>query len=256
MKSTSREPVTVPVDYPASLIFMDESGSRASNSRFFVMSAVKLRQPGKIMRAVRGVRDRNQFQSEFKFSDITQGSLCPYYDLVDQIAASDAHLAAAVVSRDIYDPFPDRQPWQVHLEVASQLLVGCINRRELVGVIMDGISTPQGVALDDAVRLKVNRRFRSTSVVTASCFDSRSNDGLQIADLVASAIAFNRRASAGHDGRKSPSTSSPKAKVARRLMDAFNVADFSDVRLPRVNIVTLRKPSRRAELRVVQDSSA
>jgi len=256
---TPRPAVQVPLDYPSSTIFMDESGSRANSSRFFVMSAVKVREVGQLLRAVRTVRDRNRFASEFKFSEITQGSICAYYDLIDQVADSDAHLAACVVNRDVFDPFhgPGTDPWRVHADVAAQLLIGCINRRELVGLLMDGLSTPTAVSLEDVVRQQVNRRLGATSIVSAVCCDSKTNDGIQIADVVAGAISFDRRRQLGHDGRRDSKPSSPKAKVARRLMEAFSLDDFSDDRQGRINIATLRSRHRsRPSLHVISDTSA
>lgn len=237
--TTDRTVVAVPTSYPASLIFMDESGSKSSGSRFFVMSALKLRHPGTLLRELQTVRDRNQFSGEFKFSEITKGTMCAYLDAIDALGSADAHVAACVVNRSVADPFDRKQPdWENHALVASKLLAGCINRRELVSVIMDGISTPSGIAIDEKVRSRVNRGFGTMAVVTAVCADSRTNDGLQLADLVAGAIAFDRRQADGLDGRSRPSTTSPKAKVAARLMSAFGRRDFADYRDRRVNIAT------------------
>lgn len=93
----------------------------------------------------------------------------------------------------VYNPFRERElrhraVWEVHAEVISQLLVGCVNRRELVGVLLDGISTPPGCSLDDTVRTMTNRRLKATAIVSAACLDSRSNDLLQVADLAAGSI--------------------------------------------------------------------
>ena len=244
MTGSATERVRVPLGYPTSLIYLDESGSRASASRFFVMAATKLRRPGSLARAVQGVRDRNQFRGEFKFSEITRGTMCAYFDLADELAKSGAHIAACVVNRDTYDPFPGKEPWEAQLEVAAQLLVGCINRRELVSVAIDSISTPIGVALDDKLKDRVNQRLKTTAIVTASALDSRCCDGLQVADLAASAIAFDRRQQAGNAGQPT-SNRSPKGKVAARLMDAFERPSFDDCRTPRLNILTLPPPRRK-----------
>ena len=55
--------------------------------------------------------------------------------------------------------------------------------------MIDEVSTPRGSAFDDTVRDMVNRRMKSTSLVAASCVDSACNDGVQLADLVAGAVA-------------------------------------------------------------------
>ena len=109
---------------PGGLILIDFT------PQFFVVAAVKVRQPGRLARAIREVRDRTSYGSELKFSSITRGSLTVYYELIAALEASDANLAACVVKGDVYNPFRQRRAvWKVHAEVTSQLLVGCINRR-------------------------------------------------------------------------------------------------------------------------------
>lgn len=236
--------VRVPSRYPTSLVFIDESGSKATASQFFVVAAIKLREPGKLARAIRDVRDRTGFDRELKFSEITRGSLPVYYSLIDELEASDARLAACVVRGEVYNPFAGRkQVWQVHAEVITQLLVGCINRRELVGVLMDGISTPRGCSLEDTVRKAANRRLGGTSVVTAACLDSRTNDVLQVADMVAGAILHERRLATTE-----PPKVSNKGKVALRLAAAFGRPELLDGRDGRLNIQTYRGHRRPARV--------
>lgn len=119
----------------------------------------------------------------------------------------------------MYNPFRRRrEAWKVHAEVTSPLLVGCINRKELVGVHLDGITTPPGCSLEDEVRRMTNRRLRATAVVSAVCLDSRTNDLLQVADLVAGAIFHERRRAV--TGEAAPRSN--KGKVALRLAAAFD----------------------------------
>lgn len=235
--------VAVPVGYPTATFYLDESGSRSSGSRFFVMGAIKTRTPGLLAREVQAVRDKTGFSHEFRFSDITSGALAAYYAVVDALAESEAHVIASVVNRDVYDPFPGVEAYEAHSSVAAQLLVGNINRRELASVVLDIISTPAGVAVDELVKTKVNRRLKATGIVSAVCADSRSMDLLQLADLVAGAIAHERRRQAGESGKVQSHPNSPKAKVARRLFTALGISHCNDQRDDRVNIATLRAPA-------------
>lgn len=245
--------VELPPSYPTASIFIDESGSKATASQFFVVAAVKLRRPGRLAQAIRGVRQRTGYDKELKFSEITRGTLPVYYDLIDALEASEAHIAACVVRGEVYNPFTAGRPvWRVHAAVTSQLLVGCLNRREVVGVLMDGISTPQGCSLEDTVRMMTNRRLRATSVASAVCLDSKTNDILQVADLVAGAILHERRA-AGGDAK----ANSNKGKVAVRLGMALGRPGLGDGRDRRVNIDTYRGGAATLPaLRVVEGSGA
>jgi hypothetical protein len=234
----------VPAQYPTSTIFVDESGSRASGSRFFVMGAVKTREPSRLGREMKAVRDRTGFGHEFKFSEINQGNITAYYEALDVLAASDARIIASVVNKDVHDPFPGVKAWDAHASVAAQLLVGAINRRELVTVVLDELSTPEDIYLGDMIRRKVNARFKCTSVISAITADSKSMDTLQLADLVAGAIAFERRRQAGENRKVGSNPNSPKSRVALRLLSNFGLTNIDDSRSDRVNIATVRAPQR------------
>jgi hypothetical protein len=154
---------------------------------------------------------------------------------------SDAHIAACVIDRTHgEDPFSTETPdWVVHARIMAKLLAGMINRRELVSALIDEISTPRDCAFDDSVREMVNKRLGATCLVTAACVDSTCNDGVQLADLVAGAVAHQRGAA-----NLSASPSSHKGKIAARLAAAFGVVSFAnDIRNGRVNVATLGQPA-------------
>jgi hypothetical protein len=133
------------------------------------------------------------------------------------------------------DPFARSEAeWLAHARITAKLLVGILNRRELASALLDEISTPKGCAFDDTVRDMVNRRMRATSLVTAACVDSACSDGVQLADLVAGAVAHQRGQGCG-----TARPTSHKGKIAARLAAAFGVSSFSDVRTDRVNVATL-----------------
>jgi len=222
--------VEPPLRYPTSMIYTDDSGVLAGGSRLLVIGGIKLRRPGKLMRAIRHLRDEADFTREFKFRGINRRSLPAYFALIDLLEHSDARLVACVSTR------PPNAGWRFYAEVTAGLVEGNINRQELVGVQMDSISTPRDVALEEVVQGMVNKRLGLTRVVTSACLDSRTSDGLQAADLVAGAVAFERRRVAGESG----APNSNKARVVNRLKDAFGGIDLMDYRSDRVHIHTRR----------------
>lgn len=242
-KVSSRPAPAVPaLRASTATIYLDDSGLKAGGSRLLVIAGVKVRRHGALMRAIRHVRDQSGFDREFKFSEINKGSLSAYYAMIDELEKSDAHIIATVTNRPGGKGSGD---WRFYSEVTTRCIRGNVNRNELVTVLMDCISTPRNVALEDVVRGKVNTRIGALAVTTAACLDSRSSDGLQVADLVAGAIAFERRRLADGVG----SATSGKARVVNRLKDAFGGVDLTDVRTDRVNIHTWQQPEPR--LRVV-----
>lgn len=234
--------VRIPPGYPTALIYMDESTAKASGGRFFVVGAVKVRRSGQLMRTIRDLRDRHGFYDEFKFSRISRGKFSIFCELIDVLEQSDAHIAAAVIDRThgTDDPFRSESPdWVVHARIMAKLFVGMINRRELVSALIDEVSTPRDCAFDDTVREMVNRRLGATSLISAACVDSTCNDGVQLADLVAGAVAHQRGAAS-----LTTSPNSHKGKIAARLAAAFDIASFAnDARNGRVSVATLGQPA-------------
>jgi hypothetical protein len=226
------ESVDAPANYPCATFFVDESSAKESAGTFFVVGAIKLRKPGVFLREIQSIRDNLDYSGELKFSRISRGRLPIYFRIIDALAESDARIAANVVKRSVSDPFRGTDPeWKVHARITAQLLVGNINSREFSSAIIDHRSTPSSVAFDDAVRNMVNQRLGSLGLVSAVCADSQCTDGLQLADLIAGAVAHQRRAVAG--------SNSHKAKVAARLASAFDVTTFAcDQRTDRVNVRT------------------
>jgi Protein of unknown function (DUF3800) len=244
-------PVHVPQRYPTALIYVDESSTKGSGGNFFVVGAVKVRKPGQLMRSIQDIRDRHGYYQEFKFSKISRGQISVFCELIDVLEQSDARIAAAIVDRvNAPDPFASGEPqWLAHARITAKLLVGIINRRELASALIDQITTPRGHAFDDTVREMVNVRMRATSLVTAACVDSATNDGVQVADLVAGAVAHQCRES----GRMTRPTSH-KGKIAARLAAAFDVPNLCDVRTDRVNVATIGKPGTKTRVRSRESS--
>ena len=237
-----RKVVTVPLGYPTTAIFVDESRARASGGRFFAVAALKVRDQGALARGMRHIRDQGSgFTGEFKFRAVTAGTLPRYYAAIDLLEASDAQVHACVVDAEQFNPFGRSKAfWQVHADIVSQLLVGAINKRELVTVLIDHISTPKHVAYDDRLKARVNKRLGSTSVIGAHCVDSKCTDLLQIADLIAGAIAYDR----GLQVEKYKTTESDKKKLVVRLKGALGGVDLADGRTSRTNIETFRSSAR------------
>jgi hypothetical protein len=250
-----RKIIQVPTGYPASTFFVDESRARAAGGRFFCIAAVKLRAPGGFARSLREIRDRRGFRGEFKFRTATTGTLSAYYDAIDLLESSTATIHGCVVDTDIYDPFQrSRSFWQVHGDITAQLLVGSINRRELVTVMVDHVSCPTDHSYEDVLRRRVNTRLSAMAVVSAHCLDSKCTDLLQLADLVAGAIAYERGIRAENYKPKT----SEKTKIVGRLKAALGGVDLTDGRSSKVNIATYRSPSKSAgqRLRVVGGATA
>lgn len=217
--------------------WIDESGSRASAHRGFVLAGIKTRHPDRLQRDLFAVRERFAYTGEFKFTRVGQMNFPRFAALLDVVAASDAHLVATVVDAR-WNPFKVGDThWAAQAGLISRLVIGGVNANELATVLMDGISTPQETNLGQLVKRTVNAHFRSQVVVSAISLDSRANDLLQLADLVAGAIRYDR-----FEPHSKGPTPEAKRRIVKRVTEAFDVADLTDRRHGRVRIATVEGP--------------
>lgn len=199
-----------------------------------MVAAVKTNDPDALTRGMEAIRARRNIRRELKFRELTQGSVGIFKELVDLLVESGGHVGAFVIDKDTFDPFEGKQLWEAHAWVTAALIKGMTTRKELATLLIDGISTPAGIAYGSHLRHQINSRFRNMRVVSAVSLDSKTCDGLQLVDMVASAIAHHRRA----ELLGGVPSKSPKAEVSRYLARALDLDDFADVRSERVNIRT------------------
>lgn len=222
----------------SSTFFIDESGAKASSGNLFVVAGLKIAHPGRLQRKIEALRDSSGFTHEFKFSRINRDRLPVFRRLVEAVGESEIRLIGSVVNRsEPTNPFKcGDEEWQVHARVAAQLVVGNLNQGEHGAVILDHRSTKPNVSFGDTVKGMANRRLEMAGIVSAVTIDSQANDLLQVADLIAGAIANHRARHGQHEKL------SHKDRVAADLAMAFGVPSFqSDIRQGRVNVMTVTK---------------
>ena len=105
--------------------------------------------------------------------------------------------------------------------------MGSIRPYEIVTVLADNYSTPPEIEFELNVTRRVNRRLGRLAVANFIRLDSRSTDGLQVADLLTSAVGFEFRQTAGLAGAHNP-----KARLTAHVRARFESGSaFTDVPL-------------------------
>lgn len=221
---------SLPNRVDVSTIYIDESGAKNSRGGFFVVGFVKVREPYVLARAVRHLRQKHRFNGEIHFAQISKNQLPFYFDLVEELASANVRVGGSVY--DSQQSFSDDlATWEQQSLMAAKLIRGNINRGELVNVFLDLVQTPQGKSAAKVVKDQVNRQMGSRSVIEAYDVDSKSTDLIQLADVVASSINYER---CHPEGRVTA-----KARVAARLRRALDLDAFDDVQAGKVNILTI-----------------
>ena len=233
MESSDKE-FKLPKNVDVSSIYIDESGSRNSRGGFFVVGFVKVRDTAILARKIREIRQRHGFYKEIHFSQLNKRSLAFYFDLVETLASENVRVGGSVY--DAHNSFSsDVETWKQQAEMAARLVVGNVNRGELVNVFLDLVQTPKGETVAQVVKAEANRRLKSRSVLEAYDVNSQATDLLQLADIVAGSIKCER-------SKNNPEQSTtPKTQVAARFRRALELDNFADIQQGKVNIMSFQE---------------
>ena len=109
--------------------------------------------------------------------------------------------------------------WDAYSKLAEQLVVASLHSDQLMSLMADNYSTPDSVLFEEELRMRVNRRLHRLAVVSVCRLDSRSSDGLQLADLLTSAVTYEFRATAGI-----AAGNNPKAQLAAHVRSRLGTA--------------------------------
>jgi hypothetical protein len=210
--------VTLKRDHPTCTGFLDESGM-ISQDRYFCIGMVKTKKAPQLLRGVQKLRDQLHWYSEIKWYDITKDSIDQYKRIVDICLADKSLLEfwCFVADRKVNDPIAQfGSQWDAYGKLAEQLLVASVHPNELISLMADNYSTPDTILFEEDLQAAVNRRLKRLAVVSVVRLDSRSCDGLQIADLLTSAVLHEFRVDVGL-----AKASSPKGIVAAHIRSAL-----------------------------------
>ncbi len=209
--------------HPVATVFMDETGS-VSADRYFAIGCLKLPDPSVVLREIQRLRDRHNRHNEVKFTKVTKQKLDFYRRFVDCVLADpSAKFFCFIADRAGDDPVTRfGTQWDAYAKLAEQLVHGVTAPDELLTILADNYSTPQDVLFEPTLRRSVNRRMHRLTVTSVVRLDSRTSDGLQLVDLLTSAIAFEFRAANGLAG------SYLKTELSNHLRDVLGADSCLD----------------------------
>ncbi len=209
--------LTLRKNHPCAAEFLDETGAIA-NDRFFAVGLLKTSEPSRLLRRIQKLRDRKHWYKEIKFTETTASSVDLYRRVTDEcLSYGDTNFFCFVADRNKADPI-DRfgSSWDAYAKLAEQLVCASARPYELISLMADNYSTPDSVLFEESLKMRVNKRLERLCLVTVCRLDSKSSDGLQLADLLTSAVAFEFRAEHGGASPKSP-----KAKLSKHVRSAM-----------------------------------
>jgi len=182
--------------------FLDESGSLSNpNDPFFTVGFIKCSQPYFLQSKIMYERQKRNFHDELKFNKLSKNNF-EFAKFVLDSFLSTRSLSFSSYSLDKQGTYFNREfggnPWRAYEDIAIRVLESAIPSdppNEILIVLADYISVPDYVRFEVNVKRRINEALQRLAVAGVCRFDSRSNDLLQLADLIVGAINYDLKLS-------------------------------------------------------------
>lgn len=179
--------------------FLDESGSLSNpKDPFFTIGFIKCSQPYYLQSKIIYERKKRNFHDEMKFNKLSKKNFEFARFALDSFFSTRS-LSFYSYSLDKGGDYFQKEfggdPWRAYENISIRVLEAAIPANELIIVIADYVPTPYYVRFEVNVKRRVNEKLARLAVAGVCRFDSRSNDLLQIADLIVGAINYDLKLS-------------------------------------------------------------
>ena len=181
--------------------FLDESGSLSNpKDPFFTVGFIKCSLPYYLQSKIIYERQKRNFHDEMHFNKLSKNNLefCKF--------ALDAFFEARSIYFCSYSLYKQGEyfnrefggdPWQAYESISIRVLEAAILSNEIIIVNADYVSVPDNVRFEVNDKRKINEKLKRLAVAGVCRFDSRSNDLLQLADLMVGAINYDLKLATG-----------------------------------------------------------
>jgi len=181
--------------------FLDESGSlNDAKDPFFTIGFIKCSQPYYINSKIIYERGKRNFHDEMKFNKLSKKNIKFTKFALDLFFSTRSlHFYSYSLDKqgDYFNKAFGGNPWKAYEDISIRVLKSAIPFDEILIVIADYVSTPKDIKFEVNVKKRINDEFKRLAVAGVCRFDSRTNDLLQLSDLMIGAINYDLKISTG-----------------------------------------------------------
>ncbi|MBL7155243.1 MAG: DUF3800 domain-containing protein [Candidatus Portnoybacteria bacterium] len=175
--------------------FLDESGNiNDPKNPFFTVGFIKCSQPYYIGSKIVYERTKQNFYDEMKFNKLSKKNL-NFAKFVLDLFFSTRSLYFHSYSLDKQGNYFNREfggnPWKAYEDISIRVLKSAVPFNEILIVIADYVTTPRDIRFEVNVKRRINEELNRLAIAGVCRFDSKTNDLLQLADLMIGAINYD-----------------------------------------------------------------
>ncbi len=181
--------------------FLDESGSLNNKTEpYFTLGILKMSQPYYLQNKILYERTKNNFHDEIKFNKLSNKNLCFIKIIIDAIFNTKSlnfySYTTHKKSKYFIDNFSGNE-WKAYEDITLKLMNAVLAEHEILILIADHITTPNNIKYEVNVKKFFNSNKNRLAISGVCRFDSKSNDLLQVTDLIIGAITYDLKLKKG-----------------------------------------------------------
>jgi len=206
--------------------FLDETGTlSATTDQYFTIGLLKMSQPYYLQSRILYERSRHRFYDEIKFNKITKNTVGFAKLAIDMLFETRSvyfYSYSISTQSDYYKKCFNSNPWTAYEQITLRVLDAALANQEILILIADHVTTPKDIRFEVTTKKAFNQKKKRLALAGVCRFDSKSNDLLQIVDLIIGAITYDIKYT-----RNMVSGSREKIELTQYLKDKLGAPSFT-----------------------------
>lgn len=207
--------------------FLDETGNLSDpKDPFFTVGVLKMSQPYYLQSKIMYERNKRNFHDEIKFNKLSKNNIefakFIIGALFDTRSIDFYSYTTNKSCRYFQDHFHGDQ-WVAYEQITLKLLDAALSDNEILMLIADHVTTPKDIKFEVNTKKNFSSGKKRLALAGVCRFDSKSNDLLQVVDLIIGAVTYDLKLSNGV-----VTGSKYKIELVEFLKQNLGVASFSD----------------------------
>lgn len=175
--------------------FLDESGSLSNYTEpYFTVGLLKMSMPYYLQSKILYERSKRHFYDEVKFNKVSRNNidfLKMIIDFVFETKSLSFYSYTTHKQSKYFQKNFSKDVWSAYEKITLKLIDVSLGEKEILILVADHITTPRGVKFEVNVKKNFNESKKRLALAGVCRFDSKSNDLLQVVDLLVGTITYD-----------------------------------------------------------------